>query len=61
MSKFNVTLKYGNPGEYKHNSQVVSVEADSEAVAIQLAINKLRNSNSVYRDKEIDAVKIEKK
>lgn len=59
MAKFRVTLKYGDPGKYKHSSQSVTVEAGSEEVAMQLAINQFRNSNAVYGNKEIDVAKIE--
>lgn len=60
MSRYEVLLKYGDPGKTKNNSQAVVVEADSESVAMQLAVNKLRNSNAAYRAKEIDPVKIKK-
>lgn len=59
MAKFRVTLKYGDPGKHKHNSQSVTVEAGSEAVAMQLAINKFKNSNAAYENKEIEVTKIE--
>ena len=59
MAKFRVTLKYGDPGKYKHNSQTVTVEAGSESTAMTLAINKFKNSNSTYKNKEVDVVKIE--
>ena len=59
MAKYSVTLKYGNPGEYKHSSQTVTVEANSESVAMELAINKFKNSNAAYKNKEVEVVKIE--
>lgn len=58
MAKFRVTIKYGNPGQYKHNSQDITVEAGSESSAIQLALSVFRNSNSTYRDKEVEVVKV---
>jgi len=58
MTKYVVKLKYGNPGEYKNTSQSVTVEADSESTAMQLAINKFKNSNSTYKNKEVDVVDI---
>ena len=59
MAKYRVTVKYGNPGEYKHNSQTFSVEAGSESTAMQLAVSKFKNSNSAYTNKEVDVVKVE--
>lgn len=59
MAKYRVTVKYGNPGEYKHSSQTVTVEAVSESTALQLAVSKFKNSNSVYKNKEVEVVKIE--
>lgn len=58
MAKFRVTVKYGDPGKTKNASQEISVEAGSEAVAVQLAPNVFRNSNSAYRNKEVDVVKV---
>lgn len=58
MAKFRVTVKYGNPGEYKNTSQDVTVEAGSESVAMELAVNKFKNSNAAYRNKEVDVVRI---
>ena len=60
MAKYRVKIKYGNPGEYKHNSQTidVEVEAGSESTAMQLAVNKFRNSNSAYKNKDVDVVEI---
>jgi hypothetical protein len=58
MPKFRVTVKYGDPGKTKNSSQDVTVEAGSESVAMQLAANQFRNSNSTYRDKEVDVVRI---
>lgn len=60
MSRFEVLLKYGDPGKSKNNSQTVVVEADSESVAMRLAVNKLKNSNAAYRDKEIEPAKVKK-
>jgi hypothetical protein len=59
MAKYKVTLKYGEPGEYKHSSQTVTVEASSESVAMELAVNKFKNSNAAYKNKEVDVVKAE--
>jgi hypothetical protein len=58
MAKYRVTIKYGDPGDYKHNSQDITVEAGSESVVMQSAANKFRNSNSAYRNKEVGVVKI---
>jgi len=58
MKRYEVHLKYGNQGQSKNNGQTVFVEAESDSTAIQIAINKLRNSNSAYRDKEIVADKV---
>ena len=58
MAKYRVKIKYGNPGEYKHNSQTVDVEAGSESTAMQLAVNKFKNSNSAYKNKDVDVVEI---
>jgi hypothetical protein len=58
MAKFRVTVKYGDPGKSKLSSQDVTVEAGSESVAMQLAVNQLKNSNSFYRNKEMDVVRI---
>lgn len=58
MGKYRVTIKYGNPGEFKSSSQDIVVEAGSESVAMQLAPNKFKNSNSAYRNKEVDVVKV---
>lgn len=57
MSKFRVTIKYGNAGQSKNTTSDVTVEAGSEAVAMQLALNQF-NSNSSNRNKEADVVKI---
>ena len=59
MTKYRVTLKYGNPGEYKHSSQTVTVEANSDTVAKELAVNKFKNSNAAYKNKEVDVVDID--
>jgi len=58
MTKYVVKLKYGNPGECKNNSQSVTVQSDSESTAMQLAINKFKNSNSTYKNKEVYVVDI---
>jgi hypothetical protein len=60
MNKYRVTLKYGDPGKYKHNSQSVTVEAESDSTAMRLAESKFKNSNSTYKNKEVDIVKVEK-
>lgn len=57
MKKYRVTVKYGKPGEYKHNSQDITIEAGSESTAMELAINKFKASNSAYRNMEAIAVK----
>ncbi len=61
MGKFRVTLKHGDPGKFKHSSQILEVEASSESTAMQIAINKFKNSNSSNRDKEVDVVKVEQR
>ncbi|WP_256077719.1 hypothetical protein [Massilia sp. YIM B04103] len=58
MAKFRVTIKHGDPGKYKNSSQDITVEASSEAVALELAPNKFRSSNPAYRNKEVDVVGI---
>ncbi|KOR28371.1 hypothetical protein TI05_17065 [Achromatium sp. WMS3] len=58
MAKYRVRVKYGNPGGDKNNSTTVNVEAGSESTAMQLAINKFKNSNSIYKNKEVDVVEI---
>jgi hypothetical protein len=58
MAKYRVKIKYGNPGESKNNTQTVDVEAGSESAAMQLAINKFKNSNSTYANKDVDVVEI---
>jgi|GEM_PF-1442020 len=58
MAKYQVKIKYGNPGEYKHSSQTINVEAGSESTAAQLAISKFKNSNSTYKNKDVDVFEI---
>lgn len=58
MAKYRVKIKYGNPGEYKHNSQTVDVDAGSESTAMQLAVSKFKNSNSTYKNKDVEVVDI---
>ena len=58
MARFRVTVKYGDPGKPKTSTRDITVDAGSESVAMQLAVNQLRNSGSSYRDKEVDVVKI---
>jgi hypothetical protein len=60
MPKYQVSIKYGNPGQHKGNTQVITVEAESDSTAMTLATNKLKNSNSAYRDKEFEVVKVKK-
>lgn len=60
MNKYRVTLKYGDPGKYKNSSQSITVEAESDSTAMKLAENKFKNSNSTYKNKEVDIVKVEK-
>lgn len=59
MAKYRVTVKYGNPGAYKNSTQSITVEAGSESVAMELAVNKFKNSNAAYQNKEVDVVKTE--
>ena len=61
MKKYSVTVKYGDPGRPKTNSQVVSVEAESDASAMRLAVAKLINSNAFYADKEFDVIKTQER
>lgn len=58
MAKYMVTIKYGNPGESKNTSQIITIEAGSESAAMQLAVNKFKSSNAAYKNKEAEAVKI---
>jgi hypothetical protein len=60
MPKYQVSIKYGNPGQHKGSTQVITVEAESDSTAMTLATNKLKNSNSAYRDKEFEVVKVKK-
>lgn len=60
MPKYQVSIKYGNPGQNKSSTQMVTVEAESDLTAMTLATNKLKNSNSAYRDKEFEVVKVKK-
>lgn len=60
MATYRVKIAYGNPGQHKSNHQQITVEAESDAVAMELAINKFKNSNSAYRNKEVDAVDVRK-
>lgn len=60
MAKYQVKIKYGDPGKYKNTTQTVVVEAESESTAMKLAINKFKNSNSTYANKEVDVVEIKK-
>ena len=60
MATYRVKVVYGNPGQNKNSSQQITVEAESDSVAIELAINKFKNSNSTYRNKEVDAVDVRK-
>ena len=32
MAKYRVTVKYGNPGEYKHNSQTFTVTDNTKTI-----------------------------
>lgn len=58
MRDYRVKIKYGNPGEYKHNSQDVTVKAVDETAAAQLAINKFKSSNAAYKNKDVDVVQV---
>ncbi len=60
MNKYRVTIKYGDPGKSKLSSQTITVEAESDSTAMRLAEAKFKNSNSAYRNKEVDVVKVEK-
>ncbi|PMR74054.1 hypothetical protein C1H69_15405 [Billgrantia endophytica] len=60
MNKYRVTLKYGDVGKYKHNSQNITVEAESDLTAMRLAEEKFKSSNSAYKNKEVDIVKVVK-
>lgn len=58
MARYRVRIKYGNPGEYKHNSQTVDVDAGNDSTAAQLAVSKFKNSNSAYKGKDVEVVDI---
>ncbi len=60
MTKFKVKVKHGDPGKPKNSSQNIDVEAESESIAKELAINKFKNSNSAYKNKEVDVVEIKR-
>lgn len=60
MSKYRVTIKHGDPGKSKLSSQTITVEAESDSTAMRLAEAKFKNSNSAYRNKEVDVVKVER-
>ncbi len=58
MATYRVKLAYGDPGKTKSTRQDITVDATSDSVAIQLAINKFKSSNSTNRNKEVDAIEI---
>lgn len=60
MNKYKVKLKYGNHGEFKHNSCSENVEAEDESIAAMLAVNKFKNSNAAYKNKDVDVCEIKK-
>jgi len=60
MNKYRVTVKYGKPGQPKYSSQRITVEAESDYTAMELAINKFKNSNLAYREMEAEATKVER-
>ncbi len=60
MGKYTVTVKHGDPGKFKNNSQNIMVEAESDSSAKSLAINKLKNSNAAYRNKEFEVTNVKK-
>ena len=61
MKKYSVTVKYGDPGKLKTNSQTVNVEAESDTSAMRLAVAKLKNSNAIYVGKEFDAIEVQER
>lgn len=60
MNKYRVSIKYGDPGKSKSNTQTITVEAESDATAMKIAESKFRSSISSYRNKEVDVVRVEK-
>jgi hypothetical protein len=59
MKKYRVTVKYGKPGEFKHSTQQITVEAESDSSAMQLAVSKFKNSNPAYRNMDAEAVQVQ--
>ena len=60
MNKYRVSVKYSRPGSTSSSTQDVVVEAESDQSAMQLAVNKLKTSNSAYRDVNAVAIKVKK-
>lgn len=58
MAKYRVRVKHGKNGAM-NSVATVDVEASSESVAMELAVNKFKTSNAAYRDH--DAVPVEVK
>lgn len=58
MAKFRVTIKYGDPGKSMSTTRDITVEAGSESVAMNLAVNQFKSSASSYGNKEVAVVKI---
>ncbi|SOE35285.1 hypothetical protein [Delftia acidovorans] len=61
MNKYEVKVAYGDPGKSKNSSQTILVEAESDSTAMRLAESKFKNSNSAYRNKEVEAVSVKKR
>lgn len=60
MGTFRVKMKCGKPGEYKHDSHNITVNAEDAVIAVDLAINKFKNANGANSNKECEAIDVEK-
>jgi hypothetical protein len=58
MTKYRVSIKYGDSGKSMNNSRDITVESGSESVAMKLAVNQFKSSSSSYANKEVVVVKI---
>jgi len=56
MNKYRVTIKYGDPGKYKHSSTTVDVEAESDSTAMRLAESKFKKAVATLKAKFLGKV-----
>lgn len=52
MKKYRVTVKYGDPGKSLNLSTQITVEAENQSTAMNLAVNKFKASNPTCRNKD---------